>query len=81
MALAEDDALIVCDDTADAPRFVVHSYRGPQLVCRTFAEAEAHALAYTERARTHAWYRNGRGFQLVLKRGFPFSSSGTRRPT
>ena len=63
--LADGDALIVREETTDGPRFVVHSRRGPQLACRTYAEAETRAMAYAERAHAQAWYRDGGGFQLI----------------
>lgn len=73
-SLAESDALIVRDETADGPRFVVHSCRGPQLTYRTYVEAEASAIAHAERGRAHAWYREGCGFHLVTTNR-PLSSS------
>ena len=63
--IAEGDAVIVREDRPDGLRFVVHDSRGPQFACRTYAEAEARALTYTEHARAHAWYAEGRGLQLI----------------
>jgi hypothetical protein len=64
-AASEDDVVIVREDVAAGRRFVVHGSRGPQLVCKSYAEAEAQALAYAEHACTHAWYIEGRRLQLV----------------
>ncbi len=63
--LADDDAAIAREETTDGVRFVVHSRRGPQFACRTYAEAETRAFAYAEHARAHVWYTDKRGFQLV----------------
>jgi hypothetical protein len=76
--LADGDAVIIREETADGLQFVVHSRRGPQLACRTYAEAEARALAYAERARAHAWYADVRGLQLIGNGDHAFSSP-TRR--
>lgn len=65
--IADADAVIVREDTPDGLRFVVHSRRAPQFVCQTYAEAEARTLAYTEEARAHTWYANGRGLHLVAR--------------
>lgn len=78
--VAECDAVIVRDETTAGLRFVVYSRRGPQLTYRTYAEAEARALAHAEHARAHAWYRDGSGFQLLSKTSVPISSSATRGP-
>lgn len=77
--LAESDALIVSNETFGRVRYVVYSCRGPQFVCRTYAEAEAHALAYAERAVAHAWYQDGRRLQLVSKMS-PLSLGATLAP-
>lgn len=66
-ALADGDALIVREETTEGPRFVVHSRRGPQVACRTYAEAETRAFAYAERAHAQAWYGEGRGVQLLSR--------------
>jgi len=71
--LADGDALVVRDESTDGLRFVVHTRRAPQLTCRTYAEAEARAIAYAERARAHVWYRDGRGFQLISTTSVPMS--------
>jgi hypothetical protein len=63
--LADSDAVIVREETADGIQYVVHGRCGPQLMCRTYAEAEARAFDYAEHARAHAWYADGRGLQLV----------------
>ena len=63
--LVDGDALIVREEPKDGLRFVVYTHSGPQLICRTYAEAEAQACAYAERAHAHAWYADGRGLQLV----------------
>jgi hypothetical protein len=60
-SIAENDALIVRDDTPDGLRFVVYSHRAPQFRCPTYAEAEVRTLAYVEQARVHAWFMNGTG--------------------
>jgi hypothetical protein len=78
-ALADGDAVIIRQETTDGPRFVVHSRRGPQLACRTYAEAEARAFAYAEQARAHAWYVDTRGLQLIGG-GDRQVSSSERRP-
>ena len=76
--IAENDAIIVREDTPDGLRFVVHSRREAQFMCRTYAEAEARTLAYTEHASVHAWYSNGRGLQLLGRLPRPTSSSARR---
>ncbi|OFV90213.1 MAG: hypothetical protein A3G76_08050 [Acidobacteria bacterium RIFCSPLOWO2_12_FULL_65_11] len=63
--LTNGDAVIVREETRAGLRFVVHSRRGPQFTCRTYAEAEARTLAYAERARGHAWYSDGCRLQLI----------------
>ena len=63
--IAEGDAVIVRDEKPDGLRFVVHGSRGPQFVCRTYAEAEDRALSYAEHAGAHAWYTDVRGLQLI----------------
>jgi len=63
--LGDGDALIVRQETADGVRFVVRSCLGPQLAYRTYAEAEACAIAHATRAHAHAWFGDGRAFQLV----------------
>jgi hypothetical protein len=77
--LADSDAVIVREETPDGLRFVVHSRRGPQFACRTYAEAEAQTFAYTERARGNAWYADERGLQLIGDRDRAVSSP-PRRP-
>ena len=38
---------------------------GPQFLCQTYAEAEARALSYAQRANATAWYVDSRGLQLL----------------
>ena len=59
------DAIIVHEETMDGLRFVVHSRRGPQFLCPTYAEAEARAFSYAEHACVRVWYADVRGLQLV----------------
>lgn len=63
--VADDDAVIVHEETTDGPQFVVYGSRGPQFACQTYAEAEARAFAYADHAGAHAWYADARGLQLV----------------
>jgi len=79
LTVADGDAVIVREETTDGPRFVVHSRRGPQLACRTYAEAEARASAHAERTRSYAWYADGRGFQRVGNRDRAVSSPTGRQ--
>ena len=76
--IAESDAVVVREETPDGPRFVVHSRREPQFMCRTYAEAEARILAYAAHARAHAWYANGRGLQLLGGPARPESPAARR---
>lgn len=78
-SIGESDAVIVREETPDGLRFVVHSRREPQFTCPTYAEAEARTLAYAEHARAHAWYADGRGFQLLGGSARPASSPTRRR--
>ena len=59
------DAVIVPEQTSSGLRFVVYGRLGPQLECRTYAEAEARALSYAEHASGCVWYAGELGFQLV----------------
>jgi hypothetical protein len=81
LTLTEHDTLVVRYDTADGPRFVVRSCRGPQLTYRTYAEAEACALANAERANAHAWYRDGHSLQIMSKDSAGVPSWVGRGPT
>ena len=63
--IADGDAVIVPEETTSGRRFVVHGSRGPQFVCRTYAEAEARALSYAEHAGARVWYADACGLQLV----------------
>ena len=51
--------------TGGFPPFVVHVSRGAPLACATYAEAEAHAVSYAERARANVWYVERGRLQLV----------------
>ena len=63
--LADGDVVIVRDETTNGSRYVVHGRCGPQLACRTYAEAEARSLSYAEQSRARVWYADARGLQLV----------------
>ena len=76
--VADADAVIVREDSPDGTRFVVHSRREPQFTCSTYREAESRTLAYAKRARAHAWYTDGNGFQLLGDVGRPASVSFRR---
>ena len=62
---AVGDAVIVRQEPSSGSRFVVHGSHGPQLACTTYAEAEAQAASYAERARANVWYVEGGRLQLV----------------
>jgi hypothetical protein len=62
---AAGDAVIVRQDPLSASRFVVHGSHGAQLTCETYAEAEARAASYAERARANVWYVERGRLQLV----------------
>lgn len=68
-ALADGDVVIVRDETTNGSRYVVHGRRGPQLVCRTYTEAEARSLSYAEQAGACVWYEDALGLQLVGTHG------------
>ena len=59
------DAVIVRQDPSSGSRYVVHGHQGAQLACATYAEAEARAASYAERARACVWYVEGGRLQLV----------------
>jgi hypothetical protein len=67
VTIGHADAVIVRENTADGPRFVVHSRRAPLFTCGTFAEAEARTLVYAAQARACVWYSSARGLQLVAR--------------
>lgn len=77
--LTNGDAVIVREETPAGLRFVVHSRRGPQFTCQTYAEAEGQTLAYAERARGNVWYTDGRGFRLVDRRDRMIPSPAKRQ--
>jgi len=68
-ALADGDVVVVRDDAADGPRFIVYGRGNPRSSFRSYAEAEQRACADADRARAHAWYADGRGLQLIGHRG------------
>jgi hypothetical protein len=78
-ALADGDVLVVRQESVDGLRFMVHSRRRPQFSCRTYAEAEGHALAYADRACMHAWYHDGHRLQLVSRIVAPSPTVGQTR--
>ena len=61
---APGDAVIFREDPSRPP-FVVHVRRVAPLACATYAEAEAHAASYAERARANVWYLERGRLQLV----------------
>jgi len=77
LTIAQADAVIVRENTAEGPRFVVHSRRTTLFTCHTLAEAESRTLAYAEQACVHVWYASGRGLQLVGRRPTPLSPART----
>jgi len=76
--VADNDAVIVREETPDRVCFVVHSRRNPQFTCPTYVEAEARALAYARHANAHAWYTNGSGLQLLGSAASPVSPAPPR---
>ena len=62
---AAGDAVIFRGDASSGSPFVVHVSRVRQRACATYAEAEAHAAAYAERARANVWYVERGRLQLV----------------
>lgn len=62
---APGDAVIFRDDPSWGSPFVVHVIRVRQLACATYAEAEAHAASYAERAGANVWYVERGRLQLV----------------
>jgi len=64
-AAAAGDAVIVRQEPSSGSRFVVHVSRVRQWACATYAEAEAHAASYAERARANVWYVERGRLQLV----------------
>ena len=77
LAAAVGDAVIVRQDPLSVSRFVVHGSHGAQLACATYAEAEAHAASYAERARANVWYVERGRLQLVSS----FNSCHLRQET
>jgi len=75
--IAHSDAVIVRENSAVGPRFVVYSRRAPLFTCLTLAEAEARTLVYAEQARAHVWYATDRRLQLVVRRPTPHHPAGT----
>lgn len=73
---AVGDAVIVRQDPSSASRFVVHGSHGTQVACASYAEAEAHAALYAERARANVWYVERGRLQLVCS----FSSGPHSHP-
>ena len=71
---AVGDAVIVRQDPASGSRFVVHGGHGTPVACATYAEAEARAASYAERARSNVWYVERGRLQLVCS-----FSGGPRR--
>lgn len=67
--LADGDVLIVIEETSGGRRYAVHSHHGPQILCRTYAEAEAWSLDYARRVRAQVWLRGRHRLQLVIPRG------------
>lgn len=62
---AVGDAVISREDSSSGSPFAVHVSRVRQLACATYAEAEAHAASYAERARANVWYVERGRLQLV----------------
>ncbi|HEU4996415.1 MAG TPA: hypothetical protein VFT29_16470 [Gemmatimonadaceae bacterium] len=63
--VAAGDAVILREDPSSGSPFVVHVSRVMQLACATYAEAEAHAASYAERAWANVWYVERGRLQLV----------------
>jgi hypothetical protein len=63
------DVVIVREETANGPSFVVHTRNGPQLACRTFVEAERTALTHVEGSWGHAWFTDGYEMRLLFADG------------
>ena len=61
--------MIVRQEPSSESRFVVHGSHGAQLVCSTYAEAEAQAASYAEPARANVWYVERGRLQLVCSFG------------
>ena len=64
-AAAPRDAVIFREDPSSRSPFVVHVICVAPLACATYAEAEAHAASYAERARANVWYVERGRVQLV----------------
>jgi hypothetical protein len=75
--IANVDAVIVRENTAQGLRFVVHGHRTTLFTCLTLAEAEARTLAYAEQARATVWYASARGLQLVGRPPMPLHPAKT----
>ena len=78
--LADDDSVVVREDTAHGRSYVVHSRRGPEFACANLAEAEARATACAASRGAHAWFADGRGFRLLLGPGGTMGASSTTPP-
>ena len=65
LGAAQGDAVIFREDPSSRSPFVVHVRRVAPLACATYAEAEARAASYAERARANVWYVERGRLQLV----------------
>ena len=74
-ATVPDRDVVIVREEGPEFRFAVHDRAGRRCSCRTYAEAEAWALAHAAAVHGCAWYASAGGFQLLG--GF---SAGSRPP-